>query len=100
MTIYKQFSGGFSERRAETCRQIALDAGRPANIESTREMFTWRKLRDEIDRMPVEMLSRQVEMWMYSDTDTYEGGHHVYGITPFDADKPIDDDNYMSLDMG
>lgn len=62
--------------------------------------LTWLELARAILALPEEELARPAEVWMYADTSTYEGGHFVYGINPYDESEPIGDGNHSSIDIG
>lgn len=62
--------------------------------------MTWRDLMVAIEAMPEEVLDMDAEVWVYADTDFYEGGHKVYDLIPCDSSEPIGPSNYVSMDIG
>ena len=48
---------------------------------------------------PPEVLAMEACVWIYADTDCYEGCHPIYDVNPYDGDAPIGVGNRISLDI-
>ena len=62
--------------------------------------LTWRDLMVRIEELPEDELDMPAEVWVYGDTEFYDGGHPVYGLNPYDAGAPIGPCNHSSIDIG